>query len=88
MMRIAPRSGLAFAHGVEAFQGVIDSDFRGEVKVLLRRLPDGDREPLLIEPGDRIAQSFVCEVPRLEFEEADKLTETARGTRGFGSTGA
>jgi dUTP pyrophosphatase len=88
MMRLAPRSGLAFAHGVEAFQGVIDSDYRGEVKVLLRCWPGGDNEPLLIKPGDRIAQAFVCEVPRLEFEESDELTETERGSGGFGSTGA
>jgi dUTP pyrophosphatase len=88
MMRIAPRSGLAFAHGIEAFQGVIDSDYRGELKVLLGRLDYGYHDPLLIKPGDRIAQAFVCEVPRLEFEEADELAETARGARGFGSTGA
>jgi dUTP pyrophosphatase len=88
MMRLAPRSGLAFSYGVEAFQGVIDSDFRGEVKVLLRCWPGGDSEPLLIKPGDRIAQAFVCEVHRLEFEEADELSETARGASGFGSTGA
>jgi dUTP pyrophosphatase len=89
MMRIAPRSGLAFKHGIEAFPGVIDSDFRGEVMVLLRcwQLGDSDRS-VLISPGDRIAQAFVCEVPRLEFEEADELTETARGAGGFGSTGS
>jgi dUTP pyrophosphatase len=87
MMRIAPRSGLAFKHGVEAFPGVIDSDFRGEVKVLLRCWPSGDSEPLLIKPGDRIAQAFVCEAPQVEFEEADELAKTARGAGGFGSTG-
>jgi dUTP pyrophosphatase len=87
MMRIAPRSGLAFKHGVEAFQGVIDSDYRGEVKVLLRRLYGGHSEPLLINTGDRIAQAFVCEVPRLEFEEVSDLSDTARSAGGFGSTG-
>jgi dUTP pyrophosphatase len=87
MLRIAPRSGLAFSYGVEAFQGVIDSDYRGEVKVLLRCLHDGDNGLLFVEPGDRIAQAFVCEVPRLEFEESDELAETARGAGGFGSTG-
>jgi dUTP pyrophosphatase len=89
MMRISPRSGLAFKHGVEAFPGVIDSDYRGEVMVMLRcwQLGDSDRS-VLIRPGDRIAQAFVCEVPRIEFEEADELTETARGGGGFGSTGA
>jgi dUTP pyrophosphatase len=88
MLRIAPRSGLAFAYGVEAFQGVIDSDYRGEVKVLLSGWLGIHSEPLFVEPGDRIAQAFVCEVPRLEFDEADELTETARGVGGFGSTGA
>jgi dUTP pyrophosphatase len=88
MMRIASRSGLAFKYGAEAFPGVIDSDYRGEVKVLLRRWIGSYSEPLFVEPGDRIAQAFVCEVPRLEFEEADELAETARGARGFGSTGA
>jgi dUTP pyrophosphatase len=88
MMRIAPRSGLAFTHSVEAFPGVIDSDYRGEVKVLLRRWRFVYNEPMLIKPGDRIAQAFICEVPRLEFEEADELTETARGGGGFGSTGS
>ncbi|MCI4427743.1 MAG: dUTP diphosphatase [Burkholderiales bacterium] len=88
MMRIAPRSGLAFKHGVEAFPGVIDSDFRGEVMVLLRcwQIGDSDRS-VLINPGDRIAQAFICEGPRLEFEEADELAKTARGAGGFGSTG-
>jgi dUTP pyrophosphatase len=88
MMRIAPRSGLAFKHGAEAFPGVIDSDFRGEVKVLLRRWTGSHSEPLFVKPGDRIAQAFICEVPRAEFEDADELTETARGAGGFGSTGS
>jgi dUTP pyrophosphatase len=88
MMRIAPRSGLAFKHGIEAFPGVIDSDYRGEVMVLLRCWPIGDSERyFLVKPGDRIAQAFVCAVPRLEFEEADELVETERGMGGFGSTG-
>jgi dUTP pyrophosphatase len=88
MMRIAPRSGMAFGYGVEVFPGVIDSDFRGEVKVLLRCLPINiNVQYVRVRPGDRIAQAFVCEVPRLEFEEADELAETARGASGFGSTG-
>jgi dUTP pyrophosphatase len=87
MMRIAPRSGLAFNYGVEAFPGVIDSDYRGEVRVILRGLLGCYSEALFVEPGDRIAQAFICEVPRLEFEEADELAKTARGAGGFGSTG-
>jgi dUTP pyrophosphatase len=87
MMRIASRSGLAFKYGAEALHGVIDSDFRGEVKLLLRRWLGSHSEPLFVKPGDRIAQAFICEVPRVEFVEADSLTETDRGSGGFGSTG-
>jgi dUTP pyrophosphatase len=87
MMRIAPRSGLALKHGIESFPGVIDSDYRGEFKVLLSRFLGSCSGPLLIKPSDRIAQAFVCEVPRLEFEEVGKLAETARRVGGFGSTG-
>jgi dUTP pyrophosphatase len=89
MMRVASRSGLAFKHNVEAFPGIIDSDYRGEVKVLLNFRPTVTNLPLSlrINPGDRIAQAYICEVPRVEFEEADGLSETARGEGGFGSTG-
>jgi dUTP pyrophosphatase len=90
MMRIASRSGLAFKHNIEAFPGIIDSDYRGEVKVLLNFCPTVTNLPLSlrINPGDRIAQAFICEVPRAEFVEADSLTETDRGAGGFGSTGS
>jgi len=89
MMRIAPRSGLAFQHGVEAFPGVIDSDYRGEVKILLRCWPlgDGDWRGVFIRSGDRIAQAFICEVPRVSFDEVSDLSDTSRGENGFGSTG-
>jgi len=88
MMRIAPRSGLAFLYGVEAFSGVIDSDYRGEVKVLLRYFDrTSHQRSIVIKPGDRVAQAFICEVPRVSFEEVSDLTETSRGGNGFGSTG-
>lgn len=88
MLRIASRSGLAFKHGVEAFPGVIDSDYRGPVKVLLRCWHLGDDEPpVRIDPGQRVAQAYLCAVPRVEFEEVEELTDTARGDGGFGSTG-
>jgi dUTP pyrophosphatase len=88
MMRIASRSGLAFKHNIEVFPGVIDSDFRGEVKVLLNCWPSvGGYHSMLIKPGDRIAQAYICEVPRVQFEEVDDLSETDRGVNGFGSTG-
>ena len=89
MLRIASRSGLAFKHGIDAFPGVIDSDYRGSVKVLLKCWHlDEDEPPVRIEPGDRIAQAYVCAVPRVEFEEVPALSETQRGACGFGSTGA
>lgn len=88
MLRIASRSGLAFRHGVEAFPGVIDSDYRGSVKVLLKCPHLGDDEPpVRIDPGQRIAQAYLCAVPRVEFEEVAELSDTARGAGGFGSTG-
>ena len=88
MLRIASRSGLAFKHGIEAFPGVIDSDYRGELKVLLRcwHLAD-DEPPVRIEPGDRIAQAYLCAVPRVTFTEVEELSATERGEGGFGSTG-
>lgn len=88
MLRIASRSGLAFKHGVDAFPGVIDSDYRGPVKVLLKcwHLAD-DEPPVRIEPGDRIAQAYLCAVPRVTFAEVEELSATERGEGGFGSTG-
>ena len=84
---VLPRSGLAARHGIALVNapGLIDAGYRGEVRVLLLNT---DRvESFEIEPGDRIAQLVVTEVPEVEFEEADSLTETARGARGFGSSG-
>ena len=68
--------------------GVIDSDYRGEVKVKLTCDDCQDDEPpLKINPGDRIAQAMVLPIPRVEFEEVTELSATARGQGGFGSTG-
>ena len=88
MLRIASRSGLAFKHGIDAFPGVIDPDYRGPVKVLLKcwHLAD-DEPPVRIEPGDRIAQAYLCAVPRVTFTEVEELSATERGEGGFGSTG-
>jgi dUTP pyrophosphatase len=83
MMEIRSRSGLAFSHGVTVFQGTIDADYRGEVKVLLT----SSRAGLQIRPGDRIAQGVVVPVPRCVFEVCEQLTLTDRGHQGFGSTG-
>ena len=79
-----PRSGLATRHGIDTMAGVIDSDYRGEVCVVL---VNHGRDPVRIERGDRIAQILVQRVERAEFLQAEALTETARGEGGFGSTG-
>lgn len=79
-----PRSGLALRHGIDTLAGVIDSDYRGEVRVVL---VNHGREPFRIEPGDRVAQLLVQRVERAVFVVDEGLTGTARGAGGFGSTG-
>jgi dUTP pyrophosphatase len=79
-----PRSGLAVRHGIDTLAGVIDSDYRGELKVVL--VNHGD-EPFRIAPGDRVAQLLVQRVERVRFAAAAQVTDTARGGSGFGSTG-
>jgi len=84
--QVRPRSGLAAKHGVTCLNspGTIDSDYRGEVKVLLI---NHGAEPFAIEPGMRIAQLVVSPVTRVALEEAAELPTTPRGDGGFGSTG-
>lgn len=84
--QVRPRSGLAWRHGVTLANppGTIDSDYRGEVKVLLVHLGDA---PLTISRGDRVAQLVVARVEAVEWEETEALEETGRGEGGFGSTG-
>ena len=84
-MFIKPRSGLAFNQGVEAFQGTIDSDYRGEVKVLLTT--SDTEQSIKVAKGDRIAQAIVIPVPVITFQEASELSDTSRGAQGFGHTG-
>ena len=81
---IWPRSGLAVRHGVDTLAGVVDSDYRGEVRVVL--VNHGD-QPFAIRPGDRVAQLLVQKVERPAFVAASRLGETTRGAGGFGSTG-
>lgn len=83
---IYARSGLATKHGICLSNGVgvIDSDYRGEIRVGLVNLGAKD---YTIEPGERIAQMVFAPVLRAELEETDELDETARGAGGFGSTG-
>ena len=84
--QVRPRSGLAFKHGVTCLNtpGTIDSDYRGEVRVLLVNLGD---EEFSIERGMRIAQLVVAPVTQAAIEERAAAGETARGAGGFGSTG-
>ena len=89
MLKIHPRSGLKFKHGVEAFSGVIDSDFRGSVRILLESADDHEyTTPLRINPGDRVAQASLVPSPRVTFTVVEQLSLTERGEGGFGSTGA
>lgn len=88
MLKIHPRSGLKFKHGVEAFAGVIDSDFRGSVRILLESCDDDHTPPLSVNPGDRVAQASMIPSPRVTFHVVEQLSITERGEGGFGSTGA
>jgi len=85
-VQVRPRSGLALKHGITCLNtpGTIDSDYRGEVKVILANLGD---QPFPIGRGDRIAQLVPAPVQRAEFDEVGSLDETVRGSGGFGSTG-
>ena len=85
-VQVRPRSGLAIKHGITCLNapGTIDSDYRGEVKVILVNL---GAEPFEIRRGERIAQLVPAAVLRAHFAEAKELAETARGSGGFGSTG-
>ena len=84
--QIRPRSGLAIKHGITCLNtpGTIDSDYRGEVKVILINL---GQEAFVIERGDRIAQIIIAPVVQAELLEVETLDLTLRGLGGFGSTG-
>ena len=86
-VQVRPRSGLALKNGVTCLNtpGTIDSDYRGEVKVILANLGEDD---FLISKGDRIAQIVVAPVQHARMVEVDEMEETLRGAGGFGSTGA
>lgn len=84
--QVRPRSGLALHHGIGMVNspGTIDSDYRGEIGVILI---NWGSEPFTIHRGDRIAQLIVAPVAQIEWEECDQLPDTERGTGGFGHTG-
>ena len=85
-IQVRPRSGLAFKHGISVpnTPGTIDSDYRGELKILLI---NHGAEPFAIRRGERIAQLVPAAVTLATFEEVDELADTDRGHGGFGSTG-
>ncbi len=85
-IQVRPRSGLAFKHGISVpnTPGTIDSDYRGELKILL--INHGS-EPFAVRRGERIAQLVPAAVTLAAFDEVDELCETERGVGGFGSTG-
>ena len=84
--QIRPRSGLAFKHGLTVLNspGTVDSDYRGEIKVLLVNLSNDAFE---VNPGERIAQMVVSKHETIEWVNASNLAETERGAGGYGSTG-
>jgi len=85
-MQVRPRSGLALKHGISLpnTPGTIDSDYRGELKVILINL---GRESFAIARGDRIAQLVLAPVVQAAWDEVEELDDTTRGSGGFGSTG-
>lgn len=84
--QIRPRSGLAFKHGISVVNapGTIDSDYRGEIKVLLINLGD---EPFTVTRGMRVAQMVIAPVSQAKWQQVESLDETTRSDAGFGSTG-
>ena len=84
-IQIRPRSGLAIKKGISVLNtpGTIDSDYRGEIKVIII---NHSKEVFKISKGTRIAQMVLCPVIKVEFEEVANLPETGRGAGGFGST--
>jgi dUTP pyrophosphatase len=85
-VQVRPRSGLALRQGITCLNtpGTIDSDYRGELKIILINF---SREPQSIQSGDRIAQLVVQKVEQARWQEVETLTETTRSAGGFGSTG-
>jgi|TARA_Y100000296_G_C5139970_1_gene240420 dUTP pyrophosphatase len=86
-LQIRPRSGLAARHHITVLNtpGTIDSDYRGEIKVIL--INHNKMEGFRVNPGDRIAQMVPQMVPQIEWDLKEELDDTTRGSDGFGSTG-
>lgn len=86
-IQVRPRSGLAWKKGLTVVNapGTIDSDYRGELRILLVNLGS---EPVTVDRGERIAQLVLAPVVQARYQEVDRLSETRRGAGGFGSTGS
>jgi len=84
--QIRPRSGLAAKHGIGVVNspGTIDSDYRGEIKVIIVNLSS---EPFVLNPGERVAQMVIARHERVVWNQVEELSGTGRGAGGFGSTG-
>lgn len=85
-VQVRPRSGLALKHGIGMVNsiGTIDSDYRGEIGAILVNL---SKEPYTIQPGERIGQIILNKIEQIEWKVVEKLSESERGSGGFGSTG-
>jgi len=85
-IQIRPRSGLASKKGISVLNtpGTIDSDYRGEIKIILINL---SKKSFIVKSGDRVAQMILCPVAKVKFKEVKNLPKTVRGKAGFGSTG-
>lgn len=85
-IQVRPRSGLAIKKGITVLNtpGTIDPDYRGEIKIIIINLSNED---FLLTPGERIAQFVVARFERIEWKIAEELSDSSRGTGGFGSTG-
>ena len=85
-IQIRPRSGLAAKKGISVLNtpGTIDSDYRGEIKIILINL---SKKPFVVKSGDRVAQMILCPIAKGKLKEVKNLPKTLRGKKGFGSTG-
>lgn len=84
--QVRPRSGLALKYGITVLNspGTVDADYRGDIGVILQ---NNGTDSFIVRQGDRIAQLVIAPVTRIELDEAESLSESDRGTEGFGSTG-
>jgi dUTP pyrophosphatase len=82
--RIAPRSGMSVKYGLIINAGVIDSDYRGEIKILFNNFTKCN---VIIQRGDKVAQIIIEKIALLDVQEVENLEDTERGDNGFGSTG-